>query len=177
MVTRTRRMTLEEFLALPEEKPYLELIDGEVQRKPVGKNKHANAQGELIYLLRAYSRTHGGKALVEGGVTIVGDNRNFRVPDVSYFGPDQALDLDHAYASEAPRLAVEVRSEGQSLRALRERLAFFREHGSQATLLVDPDARTVEVHDGDRTWTATAEDVVTLESVPDFSFRVADLFI
>jgi Uma2 family endonuclease len=170
-------MTLEEFLTLPEEKPYLELIDGEVEQKPVGKNKHANAQTELVFLLRLHSRTHGGRALVEDGVTFAGDIKNFRVPDVSYFGPAQNFSLETSYAAEAPLVAVEVRSERQSLRALRERLAFLRDRGSQATLLVDPDAKTVEVNDGGRVWVASGDDIVTLEALPGFSFRAGDLFV
>jgi hypothetical protein len=70
-----------------------------------------------------------------------------------------------------------VRSERQSLRALRERLAFLRDRGSQATLLVDPDAKTVEVNDGGRVWVASGDDIVTLEALPGFSFRAGDLFV
>src|SRR5437763_16757480 len=43
MATRTRArggMTLEEFLALPEEKPYLEYIDGRIEAKMSPQKKH-----------------------------------------------------------------------------------------------------------------------------------------
>ena len=39
-----RRMTEEEYLALPEEKPYLEYVDGVVLQKPVPDDLH----GRLI---------------------------------------------------------------------------------------------------------------------------------
>jgi Uma2 family endonuclease len=60
------------------------------------------------------------------------------------------LDGIKDYPSFAPDLAVEIRSEGQTLGSQREKLAFSRQHGSVATLLVDPERHTIEVQDGDR---------------------------
>ena len=169
-------MTLDEFLALPEEKPYLELINGKVEQKPFPTNAHAWAQTQLLFSLVQYSKDRDGQALVEAGITFRPDVLNFRVPDVTYFVPAQMLDLSADYANEAPFLAAEVRSKEQSQRSVRDRLAFLRERGGRATLLVDPAARTVEVQDGDRKWTATADDVITLETLPGFSLRAVKLF-
>ena len=80
------------------------------------------------------------------------------------------------YPDEAPDLAVEVLSEGQSRRAMRERLAFLREHGVPATLLVDPEAETVHVHDNGREWVANAGETVEMPGLDGFSFAVVDLF-
>jgi Uma2 family endonuclease len=174
MVTRTKLMSLEEFLLLPEQKPYLELIDGEVEQKPVGKLPHSRAQARLLYLLVDYSQTIGGEALPEQGVKFVRTPRgNFRVPDVSYFA-SRAIGDD--YPDYPPTLAIEVRSKGQSLTALQTRLAFLREQGALCTLLVDPTNRRVEVVDGERTWTAVVGDEVSLDALPGFRFAVADLF-
>ena len=41
------RMTPEEYLALPEEKPYLEYIDGMVVQKPMPTNEHAKLALEV----------------------------------------------------------------------------------------------------------------------------------
>ncbi len=44
MAVTQRRMTLEEFLALPEEKPALEYEDGVVTQKMPPQGKHASLQ-------------------------------------------------------------------------------------------------------------------------------------
>jgi Uma2 family endonuclease len=177
MVSGTKLLTLEEFLALPEEKPYLELIDGEVVQKPVGKNDHAIAQTNLVIFLGLYARERGGTAAVESGVKFpLASRPNFRVPDVSYYLPGKELDPTVPYPDYPPDLAAEVRSDTQSLRELRARLEFLREQGTRWTLLVDPKAKTVEVNDGLRTWTASGDDIITLDGLEGFSFRAGDLF-
>ena len=178
MTTPTRLMTLDEFLALPETKPYTELIDGVPCQKPVGKMRHSRAQWLLPRLLDRHPATSAGSPWPELGFkfrrTAAG---NLRVPDVSYYLPGNIdPDSKEDYPEVAPDLAAEVRSEGQGLPGLRARLAFLREQGTRCTLLIDPEARTVEVHDGGRNWTASEHDEVVLEQLNGFSFRVDELF-
>lgn len=53
MVTKTR-MSLADFLALKECKPYLELIDGEVVPKSMAGRKHSRIVTRLLFLLVGY---------------------------------------------------------------------------------------------------------------------------
>ena len=46
------RMTEDEFLALPEVKPYLEYIDGWVLQKPMVNADHSDLAVELVAALR-----------------------------------------------------------------------------------------------------------------------------
>ena len=85
-------------------------------------------------------------------------------------------DLDEDYPERVPDLAAEVRSKGQSSASLRERLAFLRAQGTGCTLLIDPDAQTVEVHDGERTSVVGDNDAVRLEALAEFSFIVSELW-
>jgi Uma2 family endonuclease len=177
MVTKTgRRMSLEEFLALPEEKPNLELIDGEVCQKPMGKRRHSRAQSRLYKLLSSHRATSGGEAFVELTLPIGGNGRaNARVPDVSYYQPGRGGEGDD-YPTELPDLVAEVRSEGQTVRALESRLAFLRERGVLVTLLIDPENVTITVHDGGRSWVAGAGERVVLQTHDGFEFGVDELF-
>lgn len=169
-------MSLDEFLALPEEKPYLELIDGEVCQKPMGKKRHSRAQTRLSRWLERHPATHDGEAFVELTLPLGGSGRaNARVPDVSYYRHGRGGDGDD-YPTELPDLVAEVRSEGQTLQAIESRLAFLRERGVPVTLLIDPEGRTVTVHDGDRTWSAGSGDHVTIETLAGFDFDVDELF-
>ena len=175
MSTATGLLTLEDFLALPEEKPALELVDGEVCRKPVPKESHSYAQLEIIKALLIDPHTAPGHIRPELGISfpseLVG---NHRVPDVIYFRPGRRP--SHPYPLVAPDLAVEIRSEGQGLELVRKRLAFLRAQGTRCTLLIDPLTRSVEVHDDGRTWTAHEGEQVTLTALDGFTFLVDGLF-
>lgn len=158
---------------MPETEPANELIDGEVVQKPMGKVPHSRAQSRLLALLVVHEATRDGEALVEQGIN--GPGANHRVPDVAWFAPGRLTD-EQDYPAFAPDLAVEVRSEGQSLAFLRGKLAFLREHGSVATLLVDPGRKVVEVVDGDFASVAATGETVVLHSIGGFSFPVSRLF-
>jgi Uma2 family endonuclease len=176
MVTMTgRRMSLEEFLALPDEKPNLELIDGEVCQKPMGKERHSPAQFNLLRLLLLHRITRDGQPRPELTLPFSGSGRaNARVPDVVFYMPGRAP-IHDPYPTEMPDLVAEVRSEGQTVDALERRLRFLREQGVPCTLLVDPELATVTVHDAGRAWTARRGEHVTLESLNGFDFDVNEL--
>ena len=177
MTAPSRLMTLAEFLELPETEPYTELIDGELCQKPVGKNRHSAAQGNLFRLLARHPATASGARRPELGFRFPRTSRgNLRVPDVSYYLPGYVPDPDEDYPERAPDLAAEVRSKGQSITPQRERLAFLRSQGTRCTLLIDPEAQTVEVHDGERTALASGDGEVRLEALAGFSFGVAELW-
>ena len=177
MTAPSRLMTLDEFLELPETKPYTELINGELCQKPVGKNRHSAAQTNLLILLARHAATAQGKPRTELGFRFPRTSRgNLRVPDVSYYLPGYVPDLDEDYPERAPDLGAEVRSKGQSIVSQRERLAFLRSQGTRCTLLIDPEAQTVEVHDGERTSVVAGSDEVRLEALAGFSFSVLELW-
>jgi Uma2 family endonuclease len=126
-------------------------------------------------LLARHPATQAGKAWVELSVTY--PPHNYRTPDVAWFRPGRLPYGSQEATSDAPDLVAEVRSQGQSVRALEERLAFFRAQGTGCTLLVDPIRKTVEVRDGDRpAWTAAETEDVVLQELDGFSFKVSELF-
>src|SRR4051794_15479513 len=61
-----QRMTLEEFLALPEQKPALEYIDGVVRQKVAAKPVHASIQAFLIETMGPFVRRHRLGVLLPG---------------------------------------------------------------------------------------------------------------
>jgi Uma2 family endonuclease len=171
-----RLLSLDDFLALPETEPASELIDGEVVQKPLTRVKHNRVTRRLARLLDAHPGTADGEWLPEQSLVFRRAGRgNLRIPDLVFFARDR-LPANEDYPDEPPDLAVEVRSPGQTLAFLRRKLAFLREQGVDCTLLIDPDARTVEVHDGERFETHSGSGTVTLASLGGFSFDVDQLF-
>lgn len=174
MTTRTR-LLLDDFLALPDEKPYLELIDGEVCQKPVGKKKHSRAARRIARMLEDHPATRDGEVLPELGMHWWGQARSdHRVPDVSYYARGRVV--ADPYPLEPPDLVIEVRSEGQSREGIDSRLAFLRSQGVPCTLHIDPEDETVTATEDGNSSTLRGQDQVTLRSLGGFSFRPADLF-
>nr|MBA2748970.1 Uma2 family endonuclease [Tatlockia sp.] len=51
MVQAPTKITLDEFLKLPETKPYSEYIKGQIFQKPMPQGKHSQLQGKLVTAL------------------------------------------------------------------------------------------------------------------------------
>ena len=162
-------MTPEQYLALPEEKPYLEYVDGMVMQKPMPNEEHSEVARELAYHLTVWlKRRRLGRAGVEARAKL-GELPNYRLPDISYWKPgiprgDQA----------PPTLAVEIRSPDQTIAELRRKCEFLRSSGVEACWLIDPGARTAELFQGSDS--GSAVDVLTASCLPGFELSLAELF-
>ena len=162
------RMTPEEYLALPEEKPYLEYVDGMVMQKPMPNEDHAELIFRLSLRLGAWMTNFGGRAGPEARAKL-GELPNFRLPDLSYWKPgiprgEQA----------PPTLAVEIRSKDQTLAELRRKCEFLRSTGVEACWLIDPVARTAELYEGRRK--SVRIETLSAECLPGFELPLGDLF-
>ena len=162
------RMTPEQYLQLPEEKPYLEYVDGVVLQKPMPTFDHSELSLEVGSHLRDYARKYGGRAGVEAR-TQLGDLPNYRLPDVSYWKPGVPRQDDIL-----PTLAVEVRSPSQLMAELRAKCEAFRKSGVEACWLIDPVSRTAELFEGRKN--GAAIDVLRAECLPGFELPLVDLF-
>ncbi len=166
-----RRMTEAEFLALPEEKPYLEYVDGVVLQKPMPNKPHSQLVKFIIIAIGLYERVRGGDSGPESRVRLH-DGSGFRLPDTAYWAPGRVWSDD-----SLPSLAVEVRSPGQTMAELRRKCRSFRANGVDTCWLIDPVSRTAEVFEGDRDAEQLPADG-SLESavMPGFSLSLAELF-
>jgi len=137
-------MNEEDYLQLPEEKPYLEYVDGVVIQKPMPDAVHRKLAAYFTFLLFRYQLEHGGDSGPEGRVRLP-DGSGFRLPDAAYWSPGRFSGDD-----SVPSLVVEVRSADQTLAELRRKCRTLRANGVACCWLIDPVSRTAEVFDGDR---------------------------
>ena len=174
MVTR-QKLTVAEYLALPEEKPYLEYVCGEAIAKPMPDHNHSRLATRLGYHFTLYELEHGGSAHTEGRSEFVDpDDPRYLLPDVSYYAADR-------YSGDRlmtpPSVAIEIRSEGQALRTLRDKCRYYRAHGVDAAWLIDPTTRTAEIFDAANDGILIREDgVLSGASVPGFELPLRELF-
>ncbi|MBE0609706.1 MAG: Uma2 family endonuclease [Dehalococcoidia bacterium] len=166
-----RRMTEAQYLALPEEKPYLEYVDGVVIQKPMPNAIHRKLVKYIVVELALYERRAGGDSGPEGRIRL-GDGPSYRIPDAAYWAPGRPSGDD-----SIPTLVVEVRSPGQTIGELREKCRFYRRSGVEACWLIDPEGRTTEVFDAGRDGQRFSGAVeVSSPAVPGFAVSPSALF-
>ena len=140
MAITERRLTLEEFLKLPEQKPALEYEDGEVTQKVSPKGPHSTLQAVLVELFNRILRPRKlGFAFPELRTTFAGSSR---VPDVAIYIWDRIpRDAAAKVAPDfrtPPDIAIEIISPGQSTNRLIRRCQRFLAEGVRVAILVDP---------------------------------------
>lgn len=140
-------ITLEQFLALPDAEPALELgPSGEITQKVSPTTEHAALQRELAARLEAHAGpARLGHAFTEQRIVL---GRVARVPDISFYS-QQRLPLDAAgryipHPTTPPDLVAEIYSPGQEDRhALVVKAAWYVEQRVRMVVLVDPHHRRV----------------------------------
>jgi Uma2 family endonuclease len=77
-----------------------------------------------------------------------------------------------------PDLAVGVKSPGNTLLDLREKISFYLTNGTRFGLIINPDRRQAEIYlNGQDTQVLTENDTLDLSPVlPDLKIPVAELF-
>jgi Uma2 family endonuclease len=181
MVLAQRRIGLEEFLKLPEEKPALEYIDGKVSQKLSPKARHSAIQVEIVERINSYARPRRlARAFSELRFTFAGSST---VPDVGVmrldrvpYGVDGVLVDD---VLQAPEVAIEIISPEQSANALFRKCLWYVENGVQVALLIDPDDESILAF-RPRTPPAVLRDTDNLnldEVMPGFELIATDLFM
>jgi Uma2 family endonuclease len=163
-------MSVREFLRLPEEKPYLEYINGVVEQKPMVNAEHRRIVGRLDMKFGGYAEAQGGDFGPEGRVDIAGTD-DYMLPDTAFWAVGVPSGDD-----SVPTLAVEVRSPDQSLPKLREKCRAYVRSGSATAWLIDPGRRVVETFDHDGVQTLKAGAVLTCDAMPGFALPISELF-
>lgn len=177
----TKKLTLEEFLKLPETKPASEYIDGRIIQKPMPQGKHSTIQGELVATINALVKSQRiALALPELRCTFGGRSI---VPDVAVFAweripLDQNGDVANVF-NAAPDWTIEILSPDQSLTKVTRNILHCLNHGSQLGWLIDPDERSVLVYPAGKQPEFFEESTEVLP-IPDFvnqlQLTVGELF-
>lgn len=180
MALTGRRIALDEFLALPEEKPALEYADGVVTPKVSPKFRHVRIQSTFTERVNNYAEPRElALAFPEPRATFGG--RSY-VPDVGVYrwehlplAPDGTLEDD---SSTPWDVAIEVVSPGQSRREVEEKCRWYVANGVEIALMIDPDHADIVRIDADgASVVLRGDDRIDLEAVlPGFVLTPTELF-
>ncbi len=180
MAIARQRLTLEEFLRLPEAEPALEYWRGEVTQKVSPQGPHSALQygfgrrlddvGALRRLVRVFT---------EARVTLAGEST---VPDLIVYRreriPRDETGRVARYFTSPPDVAVEILSPGQPRRELIARCRWYVEHGVRLAILADPLRGVVRLfRPGGDSGDLRGADLLDLGDVlPGFALTVDDFF-
>ena len=175
-----RRMTLDEFLELPETEPSLEYVGGVVRQKEAPQGQHVTLQDEFTHRVNALARPLKlARAYSELRTTYAGLSR---VPDVAVYLWHRIPRLPNGRVgnrfTEPPDIAVEIVSPDQTATELVSKCIWYVKNGVRIALIADPHEDTVLRFRPDALPDVlTGDDRIDLDEVlPGFELTVNQLF-
>lgn len=144
----SHKLTLEEFLKLPETKPASEYIDGQIIQKPMPQGKHSRIQGELVPAINVVVKPKKIACSFPELRCTFGDRSI--VPDIAMFvwnriPRDENGEIANVF-SLAPDWTIEILSPDQSHTKVTKNILHCLKHGTQMGWLIDPEEKTVFVY-------------------------------
>ncbi|MEA5467805.1 MULTISPECIES: Uma2 family endonuclease [unclassified Spirulina] len=179
--TLIKKISIEEFLKLPETRPASEYINGQILQKPMPQGKHSKIQAKLVTTINQFvEESEIAQAFPElrcvfGGRAIV--------PDVTVFAWDKIpVDENDEIANifnDIPDLIVEVLSPDQSQTKVTGKILHALNYGSQMGWLIDPSAHSILIYPPQQQPQLLDEEEQILpvpELIQDLKLTVGDVF-
>ena len=178
MPATTAVMTVEQFLALPEEATFRrELIRGEMVEMGNARSIHETIKGLIAEALAVYASQNKHFFCVSESMFQIG-GIDACVPDVALIEREWAFSADPAKRFQgAPAVAVEVVSSESALR-VEQKVEIYLSGGSRAVWVIYPEERLLTAHyPGGVSRRLHAPDTLAEpELLPGFSLALSELF-
>ena len=148
MLKFVERMSLEEYMALPEQKPYVELLDGLLVEKCMGFYAQQTLVSEVLFRLGQFAHDRGLRTPLPYVSCADATREWVLVPAISWYSRERApwKSRDAPYPLAAlPEFMVEAMGEGEHTGWMLRRIAHCLANGVQVFWAVDADTRTVTV--------------------------------
>ncbi|MCL1467914.1 Uma2 family endonuclease [Argonema galeatum] len=174
------KISLEEFLQLPETQPASEYINGQIYQKPMPQGEHSILQSELASSINQMGKPQKlAYAFPELRCTFGG---GAVVPDVTVFEwsriPRKANGRIENRFNIAPDWTIEILSPEQSANRVIRKIIFCLKHGTQLGWLIDPEDESVMIFQPNQTPDVKYNDEIlpVLSVLGDWQLSGADLF-
>lgn len=179
-----QRLTVEEFLALPEGDVTYEFINGEAVPKYKDdemspKFFHGSTTGALFIILSTWAEKKG-RVVVEWAIKLTRNQQDWvPIPDLTYISYNRlAADwLQDEACPVAPELVIEIISPGQTFGDMAEKATDYLKAGVSRVWVVDTKARTITVF-APSTFPITYRDhqVITDDLLPELKITPHAIF-
>jgi Uma2 family endonuclease len=167
-------------IVLPETKPETEWVRGRALQKVSPQRTHSWLQRALIVELTRWA-TGRGQVGPEWRFRVAppGEIRRPLVPDVAYVSNERLRplsDSDLEVPPLSPDLVVEILSPDDRRVDVDDKIGAYLRGGSSLVIVVDPQARIVELHDASGTVLLDEDAMIEHTALPEFSYSVRALF-
>ena len=182
MTTKTRLMTAEELLAMPDDGyHHYELIRGELKTMPPSAHPHGRQANRVNLRMSTYVADNelGETYIADTGFVIERNPDTVLAPDASFVRRERTVEVDDSevYFPGPPDMAVEVISTHDRLTEVAAKVAQYLDAGTLMVIVVNPRNRTVQVHTPGGVISLTEGDTLDGGDVlPGWSMPVADIF-
>jgi Uma2 family endonuclease len=140
------QLTIDDWFTRPDVPERSELYQGVLIVAPPPDPRHQMAVSRILNTLFVFAEHAEGIALVAPTGVALASDVGFE-PDVLYLSPQRAHYLKERGVEGPPDIVVEVASRGTRRFDRLTKLPAYLEHGVREVWIVDPETRTVEVHE------------------------------
>lgn len=181
MTQTAGKISLQEFLALPQSDDRCELVEGELKPKMSPTTPHSRAQKRLVRFLDDWCEgTSAGEVNPEWTLTLERNGLDWApVPDLAFISRQR---IPTGWDGEGtcpgtPELAIEIISPGQTFGGMAEKAEDYLSAGVERVWVVDLQAQTVTVFRADTPLqTFKGEEWMVDAMLPDLKLQVAAIF-
>lgn len=177
-MTTTTRLTLEEFLELPDTKPASEYACGEVFQKPSAGFMRSALRGYLAYRMYDFVQAHRFGEFAFGWNCVFGpdDDQRVYVPDLMFISAERVTNDETFWG--APDLTVDVLTPEHDAYRFAARIQFYLENGVRLAWVLNTTRHTAVIfRPGEDERELTEADTLDGEDVlPGFCLPLAELF-
>ena len=177
-----QHVTVDELLHMPDDGFRYELVQGELRQMNPAGNVHGRVTMSVAWRLAQYVDENrlGTVYAAETGFRLSTDPDTVRAPDVAFVSQArvEAVGEVEGFWPEAPDLAIEVVSPGDSYTDVEEKVFAWLEAGTKMVVVINPRQRSATVFESPSDITVLAEaDVLDGGNVvPGFELAVREIF-
>jgi Uma2 family endonuclease len=182
MAVVRQQVTADELLYMPDDGFRYELVRGELRQMNPAGNVHGRVAMSFAWRLAQYVDENrlGTVYAAETGFRLSSNPDTVRAPDVAFVSRArvEAVGEVEGFWPEAPDLAVEVVSPGDSYADVEEKVFDWLDAATKMVVVINPRQRSATVYKspGDITALAEADVLDGGEIVPGFELAVRDIF-
>lgn len=144
--TLTRQFTVDEFLALPDDDKFYELIEGETIEMAGPSVEHGFVVKNLFRHLDTYLLNHPlGEVL--NNLAFILNPKNAPLPDLAFVVNARLIDIDYTKAFPGPpNLAVEVVSRTDEVFKVDDKVEVYQKSETRLIWVINPHKKVVSIY-------------------------------
>ncbi len=156
----------------------IELREGNIVVMGPSDIESSEIGAQFIYLLKVWVNPRRLGRVFDSSGGFIMPNTDLRAPDVSFVSADRLRRSQRSFAELVPDLVVEIKSQSDRIRVLKEKVELFLTLGALVGILIDPDKLTVTVYrqNNESVVLASADKLTIPELFPGWEIEISELW-